>query len=328
MKSPLVTVLMPAYNAANFIHQSIGSILHQSFLDFELLVIDDGSSDGTSDIVSSIRDSRIRLIRHSENKGLVATLNEGLISASSPLIARMDADDVSVRCRLALQVDFLNARDDLDAIGSAALIIGPGGVPRGVMRVPSSIPWLKWDLCFRNPVPHCSVMMRRERILHDYGGYPASRKSEDYALWSKIAARNRLGMMSKILVKYRVHDGSIMRRDANGDHDIHLIRRENISRFLGPVILPREEELLARSWENPMSIDWNEYCRVFENAVSSYLGLHGKPGQEVALEYQTLLMSSGQPLTSLLSALSRLAPRRLLGLPWLRLLATRLFFNQ
>ncbi len=326
MKSPPVTVLMPAYNAAPFVRQSIQSILDQSFRDFELLVIDDGSSDGTPDIVSSFRDSRIRFVRHAENKGLVATLNEGLSFSSSPLIARMDADDVALPCRLALQIDFLGTRDDLDAVGSAASIMGHGGMPRGVMRASSSIPWLRWDLCFRNPVPHCSVMMRRERVLNEYGGYPSSRKSEDYALWSKIAARNRLGMMRKILVKYRVHGDSIMRRDDHGDRDIHLVRRENISRFLGSLISPQDGEVLARSWENPMSIDWDYYCRAFEHAVSMYTRIHGREGGEIGLEYQTLLLASGQPVSGLISALRRHAPRRLLGLPWLRMVATRLVF--
>lgn len=328
MKSPLVTVLMPAYNAADFIHESIGSILDQTFRDFELLVIDDGSSDGTPDIVSSIRDIRIRLIRHSENKGLVATLNEGLISASSPLVARMDADDVAMRCRLAQQFNYLNANNHIDAVGSAATIIGSAGIPRGVMRVPFSTPWLKWDLCFRNSVPHCSVMMRRERILNEYGGYAASRKSEDYALWSEIAAQNRFGMIRDKLVKYRVHDGSIMRRDLQGDADINLVRRRNIHRFLGAMLSPSEEDVLARSWEDPSGIDWDEYCRVFENTVSNYGRVHGNPGHEIGLEYQTLIQRSGQSLTGLISALSRHAPTRLLGLPWLRLFATRLFLNQ
>jgi len=328
VKSPPVTVLMPAFNAAAFVAQSVRSILNQSFRDFELLVIDDGSSDDTPGIVTSFRDSRIRLVRHAENKGLVATLNEGLRISSSPLVARMDADDIALRCRLALQVDFLNARNDLDAVGSAAAIMGSRGMPRGVMRASSSIPWLRWDLCFRNPVPHCSVMMRRERVLDEYGGYPSSLKSEDYALWSRIAARNRLGMMGKILVKYRVHDGSIMRRDDRGDRDIHLVRRENIRRFLDSLIPAEGEEVLARSWEDPAAIVWDDYCRVFEQAVSAYSSVHGEPGREIALEYQTLFLASGQPLTGLISALRRHAPHRLFGLPWLRIWATRMFFSR
>lgn len=326
MRRPPVTVLMPAFNAAAFVGQSIRSILEQSYRDFEFLVIDDGSTDGTPDIVASFRDSRIRLVRHEKNKGLVATLNEGLRTASSPLVARMDADDVALRRRLALQVEFLNARDDLDAVGSAAAIMGARGMPRGVMRAASSIPWLNWDLCFRNPVPHCSVMMRRERVLNEHGGYPSSRKSEDYALWSRIAAGNRLGMMREILVKYRVHDGSIMRRDEHGDRDIHLVRRGNINRFLGPLISGQEEEVLAGSWENPTAIRWDDYCRVFEEAVSRYSRIHGEPGHEIGLQYQTLLLASGQPASGLISALTRHSPRRLLMLPWLRILAARLVF--
>jgi glycosyltransferase involved in cell wall biosynthesis len=327
MRSPAVTVLMPAFNAASFIRHSIRSILAQTFGDFELLVIDDGSADGTAEIVSSFRDGRIRLVRHTDNKGLVSTLNEGLRIASAPLVARMDADDVSAGCRLALQVDFLDSRDAIDAVGSAAMIVDQRGVPRGVMRVPSSPQALGWELCFRNPVPHCSVMMRRKRILDDYGGYPHSRKSEDYALWSEIAARNRFAMMTKKLVKYRVHGASIMRSDSDGN-DISAVRRRNIRRCLGPILSSGEEEILARSWEDPTAMDWDEYCRVFEHAAAVFSRIHGPLGKAPGLQYQTLLVNSGQPVIRLISSLRRHAPRRLLRLPWARLLAARLCFGE
>jgi hypothetical protein len=135
-------------------------------------------------------------------------------------------------------------------------------------------------------------------------------------------------MIRDKLVKYRVHDGSIMRRDLQGDADINLVRRRNIHRFLGAMLSPSEEDVLARSWEDPSGIDWDEYCRVFEHAAAVFSRIHGPLGKAPGLQYQTLLVNSGQPVIRLISSLRRHAPRRLLRLPWARLLAARLCFGE
>ena len=104
MKNPQVSILLPVYNAAQYILKAVDSILQQSLTDFELILIDDGSSDGTEQLVRQLaaKDQRIHLVQR-PNKGLIATLNEGLALARSPLIARMDADDIAFPERLAVQ---------------------------------------------------------------------------------------------------------------------------------------------------------------------------------------------------------------------------------
>src|SRR5689334_8878938 len=120
---PPLTVLMSVYNGVRFLSQAIVSILGQSFGDFEFLIVDDGSDDGSWEILQRhAGDARIRLIRQ-DNRGLAASLNRGLAEARSPLVARMDADDVARPHRLQTQIDFLRERPEIVLVGSAVEII-------------------------------------------------------------------------------------------------------------------------------------------------------------------------------------------------------------
>jgi len=118
-KPPLVSVLLPVFNGESLIRGAIDSILAQTFRDFELIVVDDGSTDGTAAVLSEYRDPRVILLRHERNRGLIAALNTGLAVARGDYVARHDADDLSVPERLQLQSDFLNANEDVSVVSSA-----------------------------------------------------------------------------------------------------------------------------------------------------------------------------------------------------------------
>lgn len=124
MKIPQISILLPVYNTSQYILKAVNSILQQSLTDFELILIDDGSSDGTEQLVRQLadKDSRIRLVQRS-NKGLITTLNEGVALARSPLIARMDADDIAFPERLAVQYAYMNSHPDLLAVGSYVMFM-------------------------------------------------------------------------------------------------------------------------------------------------------------------------------------------------------------
>ncbi|MDB5017639.1 MAG: hypothetical protein JWQ84_2471, partial [Mucilaginibacter sp.] len=117
--NPKITVLMPAYNAGKYIREAVASVLEQSFTDFELLIINDGSTDDTVKIIRSFNDSRIVLLNQ-ENKGIAQALNRGLANAHAPYIARFDADDICLPNRLKTQYDFITAYPEYSVIGSAA----------------------------------------------------------------------------------------------------------------------------------------------------------------------------------------------------------------
>lgn len=324
MNDPEVTVLMPAFNAGRFIGASIRSVLRQEFGNFELLVIDDGSTDDTAAVVESAGDPRVRLLRHETNRGLVATLNEGLHAARAPLVARQDADDLGRRDRLARQVRYLRSHVDDAAVGAEADLIDERGRHRGALRLPRTRAQLRWDLCFRNPVPHSSVMLRRREILNEFGGYPDSIASEDYRLWSRLAAADRFGLIPRRLVSYRIHASSVMMSGADGNADIDRIRRDNMDAVLGDLTDEAQREVLLGAWSDPASLEWGAYVEAFETAAAVFARCHGNLGSVPGIEYQTLLARGAPSPMLLFNALRRFAPQRLPNLPWHRILAAEL----
>src|SRR5688572_17577506 len=185
--SPQVTVLMPVRNGAAHLQAAIDSLFAQTFGDFELLVIDDGSTDATPEILREVRDARLRVVTHPHNLGLVATLNEGLALSRGEFVARQDHDDLSHPERLQKQVDFLRGHPDCVLVGTEAFATIGAEVRAYRLLRPLRAESIRWYLCFDNAFIHSSVMFRRESVTRDFGGYAPSFHSEDYALWSRIA---------------------------------------------------------------------------------------------------------------------------------------------
>jgi len=201
-----VTVLMPVFNGERFLQEAIESILQQTHRDFELLIINDGSTDRSRDIILTFDDPRITLVENSENIGLAATLNVGLGLAKYELIARQDADDLSLPERLARQVDFLEKNPSVVLVGTQAVIIDQQGFRKGrVLDRACTHDSIRWDLLFDNSFTHSSVMFRRS-IIAQLGGYDmAFRYCQDYALWTQVARHHSVANLNVCLVHYRVH---------------------------------------------------------------------------------------------------------------------------
>ena len=164
MKNPQLSILLPVYNAAQYILKAVDSILKQSLTDFELILIDDGSSDGTEQLVRQLaaKDQRIHLVQR-PNKGLIATLNEGLALARSPLIARMDADDIAFPERLAAQYAYMNSRPDLLAVGSYVMFMDDQDTMYRKKTFPGGkeiLEAFRWGC----PLVHPAVMMRTDAV--------------------------------------------------------------------------------------------------------------------------------------------------------------------
>ena len=156
-----VTVLLPAYNAEKYLVEAVDSILKQTFVDFELLIIDDGSTDNTLNIINSFKDSRIRIVKHAENNGLIFSLNEGLSLAKSKYILRMDADDIALPNRLKVQVDFMNQHQEIAAAGSFYHVIGR----EEVQKMPTSNNTIKVHMLFHTAMAHPTMILRRENFI-------------------------------------------------------------------------------------------------------------------------------------------------------------------
>lgn len=205
---PKISVLMPAYNAEKYIKEAVDSILTQTFSDFEFIIIDDGSTDRTAEIVNGYSDNRIRFCPNEKNMGVAATLNRGLGLARGEYIARMDADDISKAERFSKQVGYLDAHADVAVCGTSVEVFCDGAVIG--TRFPSTEPEkLKEDLFFSCGIAHPSVMMRKATIL-EIGGYDtAFNGMEDYELWCRVAEKNKIAVLPEILFRYRIHRGQV-----------------------------------------------------------------------------------------------------------------------
>jgi glycosyltransferase involved in cell wall biosynthesis len=208
--APCVSVLLPVYDAERYLDEAVESILAQTFSDFELLAIDDGSRDSSVARLESYArsDSRVRVVRQT-HAGLVATLNAGLALARGELIARMDADDVSLPDRLSLQVSALAARSDIVCMGGGFDVIDAKNRLLNRVVPPSEhAAILAMALVGRSPICGSNAMYRRREVVA-IGGYDAAAGfAEDLDLWLRLAERGQLANHPGVISRVRFHDAS------------------------------------------------------------------------------------------------------------------------
>jgi glycosyltransferase involved in cell wall biosynthesis len=200
-----ITVLLPVYNAGPALKLAIDSVLAQSFRDFELLIIDDGSTDGSRDLIRACAttDVRVRTVLHERNMGLAATLNQGLQIASGGLVVRMDQDDEALPERLAHQLEFMQLHTEVLVAGSAVYHMGARPEFDRLVTPPTSPDELRETLQRYNCMYHPSVIMRRDAIVQ-MGGYRAEfRNAEDYDLWLRVSQLGALANSPRPLLRYR-----------------------------------------------------------------------------------------------------------------------------
>jgi hypothetical protein len=205
--SPAISVVMPVFNVAPFVAQSLGSILGQTFRDLEVIVIDDGSTDGTVAEVRKMADPRVQLVEFSSNRGVVAALNEGLDRARGTFLARMDGDDISHPKRLTRQIAFLDRNRSIGICGTAWSFFGARG---GADRYRSGSAELKAGLLFGSPFSHPTILARRDLLERNHIRYdPAYEAAEDYELWARLARFTEMANLPQILFHQRIHPGSV-----------------------------------------------------------------------------------------------------------------------
>ena len=209
--TPKVSVVLPVYNGERFVRRAIQSILEQTFADFELLVLDDCSSDGSRDTVATFRDPRIRLLVSPENRGIGPTLNQGLLESKGEYVARMDADDVSFPRRLEVQAAFLDNHPDVDLCGARALPFQQDAeidfARREAGRYESGSD-LRMGLLFGPGVIHPTVMFRRGAFLDRGLCYKPLRYAQDYELWTRAFFLLQPAVLPDTVLFYRVHRGN------------------------------------------------------------------------------------------------------------------------
>lgn len=222
---PKVSVILPAYNAEKYIKEAVDSILGQTFMNFELIVINDCSKDSTEQILLSYTDPRLVYVKNEQNLGVAGTLNKGLSLAKGTYIARMDADDISLPERFRKQVSYLDAHPDVAVLGTAVEIFGEGMSSQ--IRQFSQMPeQMKVDLFFSCGLAHPSVMMRAD-VIRTLGGYDKAFEGlEDYELWCRVAQEHQVTTLPEVLFRYRVHPGQVTKNPS----EKYLTRMRNLKK--------------------------------------------------------------------------------------------------
>jgi glycosyltransferase involved in cell wall biosynthesis len=204
--SPKVSVVMSVFNGEVYLAEAIDSILNQTFSDFEFIIVDDGSTDSSANIIQLFTDSRIQLISLDKNMGLASALNHGVNQAQGQYIARMDSDDISLPSRFQEQVNYMDAHSDVIVLGTQMQVVDADKNPLFDFDVPLQHSLIVWNLFFGRTFAHPSVMMRRN-VLVQVGVYDESiSTAQDVDLWSRLIGQGRFANLADQLILYRTHE--------------------------------------------------------------------------------------------------------------------------
>ncbi|NES18037.1 MAG: glycosyltransferase [Symploca sp. SIO3E6] len=255
---PKVTVLMAVYNGERYLREAMDSILAQTFKDFEFLIINDGSTDSTREIICSYDDLRIRLIDNEQNLGLTRSLNKGWKLAEGEFIARQDADDVSEPERFTKQVAFLEAHSEVALLGSWFKNIDSQGNLIGEYDEPCDTTGIRWKILFYCPFIHGSVMFRKQTITEQIGFYNERFVyAQDYDLWWRITRHLQVANLDEYLMRLRTNSSSMTTNYGNIvnneplqiklNHIRHLVGLQKATKWNNGVLL----KAMASLWSNP-----------------------------------------------------------------------------
>jgi glycosyltransferase involved in cell wall biosynthesis len=282
-RSPAVTVLLAVFNDDRYLPMAIQSILQQSFDDFELLAIDDGSTDSSGEYLDALRDPRVRVIHNRRNIGLTASLNLGLDASRGGYIARMDADDVCEPDRLQRQVEFLDAHPSVGVLGTSRRLIDEAGAEVAIARAVEGDAAIRWKCLLGNPFAHPTVMLRRSVLAEHVLLYDESfRTAQDYELWTRLLAHTQGENLAEPLLRYRLRDGisrlSKAEQLANHDRIAHAACCRLLPEF--PLSLEEVRQLRGRFGGfsvrdpnmDPADVEWADRYRRMREAFTHMYG--------------------------------------------------------
>ncbi len=259
---PRISVIMPVYNGEKYLRQAMESILNQSFSDFEFIIINDGSTDRTEEIVKSYNDPRIVYLKNERNLGLSRSYNKGIGACRGQYLARMDADDISAPNRFERQIQFLKKRPYVDIVGSSLTFIDEKGRKCGVWRRQLDHTDIKFSSLFSTPMIHPTIMGKTE-VFKSHLYNEELYNSEDYELWSRLLFEigTRFGNIHEPLLFYRTYPNSFTqtlnldKRTVSAHNTI-----KNIERYMK---LSSDEKGLLVRLRQEQNLSFIELFRIF-----------------------------------------------------------------
>lgn len=268
MNSPVISVIMPVYNGGDYLREAIDSIINQTYTDFEFIIINDGSSDNSEEIILSYSDERIRYVKNQENLQIVKTLNKGISLARGEFIARMDADDISISNRFEKQIEFMNSHPEISVCGSWIELFGAA---EGVCRYPAVHEEIKAELIYNTALAHPSLLIRKS-FFDTYQYEDKYNKAEDYVLWTKAVRTHMFANIPTVLLKYRLHNNQTDSSIQTSQADLgRLIMLDNIGCNLSDTECVNFNKLATYQFISVKEMEslWGEISR--SNSVSAFL---------------------------------------------------------
>jgi len=337
--APRVSVLMTMFNAGAYLRPAIESVLAQSYRDFELIIVDDGSADESVNVAEGFADSRIRLIRNAANRGQTACLNQGLALARGEFLARQDQDDLSRPDRLEKQARFLEDHPEIVLLGANAEEIDGSGRLLGRTDLPRDTLAIRWGNILFNSFLHSAVIFRTDVIRGEFGGYDEAYWCQDYALFSRVTRRHAVANLAEPLISLRVHPESMMRSQTSRlEFETNRILRANLSaEFPGRSFSEEEIGSLAEFARGLTPGTLPRFRALFDELRADFLQQHPEAGESreflrtEALQFSRIgynFLERDRPAA--LAAYAhcvRLWPRALVELPWPRIIALALLGN-
>jgi glycosyltransferase involved in cell wall biosynthesis len=228
-KYPKISVVMPVFNRENFLSDAIKSIINQTFTDFEFIIIDDGSTDQSLQIIENFakQDERIKVVKNNINLGIAKTRNIGIDLSQGEYIAFMDSDDISLPTRFEKQIAYFENSPNIDALGTACAIVDSNGQILSYLRPPLSPIEVRWSIITKSTLINPSMMARRKIFCETGIRHRDLHAADDFDLWSRIADQFQIGNLSEILTHFRMHQGKISVTSHNSQRSeaIEIVRK-------------------------------------------------------------------------------------------------------
>ncbi|MHB8533844.1 MAG: glycosyltransferase [Sulfuricaulis sp.] len=304
-----VSVLMAVYNGEKFLSEAVNSILQQTHKDLEFVIVNDGSTDSSTQLLQEIRDDRVKVVRQ-ENQGLAAALNRGLAECSCEIVVRMDADDISYPERVEVLLDEWNRHGRPDVYGSCADYINSHGRYLWTFMVPTEHQDIKNQMLagFGGALIHPSVLFRKQAVLECSGYDPTFRRNgEDFDLWLRMCERYQFGNTTRALIQYRLSEwqvsGKVGKESGTWARLLALQKKQLTDMGMTNIWMKDRNKIEAVLWERFVKSGSMASATVRRTLTELKVMFHS--GRFAAVIWNTMKLCLSRPRTLIVTLIAR-----------------------